>query len=235
MPITVEGQRDAVPELDDWSLKLVFSNDLFLPIGVDNTGGLAQPRDPNYPLVWDWDQPSRTLTIRATNVPVSDQTKLSNNLLLSVVMRAYLTTDTVVTVTPIFTFERHPCAYNLQPFQLSIPYADECGGTTLRSFMRGENTVLDLRLPTPDPIDIAEHNALSIPYVAHTDGNAVCAVLDVGGRTIQTLHFDFVKGLGSFVIPASRLSGGVAFLRWQVRDGATGSTVQKTLKVAVRR
>ena len=137
VPITLEGLRSGVTELDSWTLSLQFSNDLFVPTGYDIANSLSVAGDASYSLTPYWDQSTRTYTIVATGTAVSDPARIANDLLITILMQAYVTTDTVVTVTSSFTLTTRPCAYNVQSFTLSIPYAEDCGDESIRECFGG--------------------------------------------------------------------------------------------------
>ena len=233
LPITVEGPRDQVQELNSWTLKLQFSNDLFEPVGVDTAGSLTVPVNGNYSLSTSWDRPTRTYTISVTNAAVADPAKLANNLLLAVLMRAYLTTDTIVTVTPTFTFLTRPCAYNLQPFTLTIPFADDCGLPTLRAFMRGQLPIVNFISIRPNPI---KSNALGviISYDASEAAQIIATTDDLSGQEIGQTTLHVTSGTGEIAIPPQLLPpSGAAFITLDVRNDRGISQPQKTLKVSI--
>jgi len=145
-----------------------------------------------------------------------------------------VTTDTSVVVTPTFTFKHHPCAYNLQPFTLSIPYADECGNPALRTFMRGEEQPFAITAIWPDPLN-GEHG-VTIGYVAHQPGTilSVASSADGGetGRSIIAIQ----DGTGQITIPATLLpKSGVAFITLEARDMSGTIRSRQTVKVSTHR
>ena len=234
LPITIQGPRDAVPELNSWTLKLTFSNDLFEPVGVDTTGSLTVAIDAGYSLNTSWDQSTRTYTITVTDAAASDPAKLANDLLLSVLMRAYVTTDTVVTVTPTFTFLNHPCSYNLQPFTLQIPFADDCGMPTIRAFMRGENPLVNFGIIRPDPARPDNSNGVSISYDALESAHVFVTVSDINGNGQGRIVYTLTKGTGEIVIPRRSLPVcGSAFITLEVSDANGAIQSRKTLKCSI--
>jgi hypothetical protein len=219
LPITVTGPREGVTELDSWTLSLQFSNDLFEPIGVDTTGSVTVPLypsivsgDSSYSLSPYWDQPTRTYTIIVAGSAVSDPAKVKNDLLLTLLLRAYLTTDTVVTVTPTFTWSQRPCAYNLQTFTLDVPYADDCGDQTIRDAMLGESQAINIISVWPNPADGASD--VSVAYNAKEAMAITCIVFDETGQEIGRFNESLPTGNGTFAIPAGLLpKSGPAFVR----------------------
>ncbi|MHB8392760.1 MAG: choice-of-anchor D domain-containing protein, partial [Acidobacteriaceae bacterium] len=235
LPITVEGPRAGVSELDSWSLSLRFSNDLFEPVGIDTAGALTVPDSTGtFTLDTLWDQSTRTYTIVVTGSAVSDPAKIANDLLLSILMRAYLTKDTTVTVTPTFTWAHHPCAYNLQSFTLSIPYADECGDPTIRAFMRGDNPFFTVIGTRPNPTDGT--GDVSIDYQAAEPSLIHCEVDNELGETVSTIESNAAQGSGTLTLAKSMLPhSGAAWIRIQATPTDGGMPVVKTVKVEIAR
>ncbi|HZK76151.1 MAG TPA: hypothetical protein VFD13_04510, partial [Candidatus Kapabacteria bacterium] len=234
LPITVQGPRAGVTELNSWTLSLKFSNDLFEPTGIDTTGALAVRGDSTYTITTHWDQATRTFTIVVTGSAVSDSAKIANDLLLSILMRAYLTTDTVVTVTPTFTWASHPCAYNLQSFVLSIPYADECGDPTIRAFMRGDNPFFTLIGVWPNPADHA--GGVTVGYTAEQASRVTSEVFNEAGEEIGHALTNVQAGAGTLAVSANILPhSGAAFIRIEAAPVGGGMAVVKTIKIEVAR
>jgi hypothetical protein len=240
MPITLEGPRANVGELDSFVLSLTFSNDLFMPVDLDMRNTLLSPVAAGGYVHTNWDQARRTYTIKAVGVPVSDPRRLSEKLLMTVVMRAFLTTDTQVTVTPVFTFLKHPCAYNLQPFTLSIPYANECGEAVIRQFMMtGAAPTLDVirqganptRGGEPIAIDLAIRGSASSASVR----NLRIRTTDARGVTLSEFTEAVQAGMSRVLVPATALPrSGAAFVTLTLmgEDGQR-SVGEKTLKFEV--
>jgi len=230
LPITVEGPRAGVTELNSWTLSLQFSNDLFEPIGVDTTGALAVKGDSTFTFTTHWDQATRTFTIIVTGSSVADSSKVANNLLLSLLMRAYLTTDTEVTVTPTFTWAQHPCAYNLQSFKLSIPYADECGDPTIRAMMRHEAITFRVSDVWPNPVNATEQT-VSIGYQAADPVYATVRVYREDGEETGEWSSNLEKGANSFALSQHLLpKTGPAFVRIET---ATSSGLRQVQTVKI--
>ncbi|HET6400105.1 MAG TPA: hypothetical protein VFH95_01790, partial [Candidatus Kapabacteria bacterium] len=232
LPITVQGPRAGVTELDSWTLSLHFSNDLFEPTGIDTTGALAVPGDSTYTISKYWDQATRTYTITVTGSAVSDSAKIANDLLLAILMRAYLTTDTVVTVTPTFTWANHPCAYNLQSFTLSIPYADECGDPTIRAYMRGDKPFFTLIGVWPNPAD--HTGGVSVGYQAAQPSQVTSEVFSESGEEIGHAVTNVQAGAGTLAVDADMLPHtGAAFIRIEAAPVGGGPAVVKMVKVEI--
>ncbi|HWF44191.1 MAG TPA: choice-of-anchor D domain-containing protein, partial [Candidatus Kapabacteria bacterium] len=234
LPITIAGPRDSIPELDSYTLTLQFSNDLFVPVGIDTARSLSVPFGAGYSVQTQWGQTTRTYTITVSNAAVSDRTKLANNLLLAILMRAFLTTDTTVTVTPTFTFLHHPCAYNIQPFTLHIPFAEDCGTTTLRAYMFGAMPVVNVIGIRPNPI--TSHAGVTVTYEARKAAQIIAIVSDANGRELGRTNLSVGIGTGEFTLPDTMLpSSGTAFITLEVSDEMGEAQPRMTLKTSVER
>jgi hypothetical protein len=234
LPITIQGPRADVPELNSWTLSLQFSNDLFVPTGIDVTGSLCAPGDPSYSLTPNWDQSTRTYSIVARGTAVSDPAKLANDLLLSVMMQAYVTTDTIVTVTPTFTWANRPCAYNLQSFTLSIPYANDCGDQTIRAFMLHQTPSFILTGSWPNPAN--ESDGVSIGYRAGEPDEVTTTVCNASGDEIGHFETSVSSGSGTITLPEQLIpSSGLALIRLKAVSADGKRTTLQTCKIAVIR
>jgi len=232
LPITVQGPRSGVTELNSWTLSLRFSNDLFEPVGIDTTGALAVRGDSTFTMTTHWDQATRTYTIVVTGSSVSDSAKIANDLLLSILMRAYLTTDTVVTVTPTFTWASHPCAYNLQSFTLSIPYADDCGDPTIRAFMRRDHPFFTLIGIWPNPVD--HTGGVTISYNASQASEVTSQVFSESGEEIGRAKTSVAAGAGTIALdPALFAHSGAAFIRVEAAPIGGGAAMVKMVKIEI--
>jgi hypothetical protein len=232
LPITLEGPRSGVTELNSWTLSLQFSNDLFAPTGVDVTNSLSVAGDASYSLTPYWDQSTRTYTIVATGTAVSDPAKIANNLLLTILLQAYVTTDTVVTVTPTFTWTTRPCAYNLQSFLLSISYADDCGDETIREFMEGGTPSFILTGAWPNPVTAAD--GVSIGYRAAEASEVTTTVFSAAGEALGHIVSEVGTGAGTIALPEGLIpSSGPAFVCVEAVSMTGGTTTVQTCKIAV--
>jgi hypothetical protein len=234
LPITLHGPRANVGELDSFTLALQFSNDLFMPVGIDDSKSLIAPLSPDGSVTTSWDQSTRTFRVTVTGARVSDPSRLADSLLMTVILRAFLTTDSEVTVTPTFTFKKHPCAYNLQPFTLSIPYANECGEPVIREFMAtGSTPAIDVIAIGPNPLRQGE--PLTISTEMARAGTVEIQVSDALGRVISERSEARGKGRQIFSLPSASLpSSGTAFITLTVKtsNGARG-WARKQLKIAI--
>ncbi len=235
LPITVEGRRDSVPELNSFTFTLHFSNDLFVPYELDTTGGLVVPGFPTgYSLQTHWDQSTRTYTIVAEGTALADQTRLKDDLLFALRMQAYLTTDTIVTVTPTFTFKNHPCNYNLRPFTLAIPYADDCGDPTIRAYMRGEEMQFRIGEVWPNPSSVSAGTDVRISYASSKNVLVHAVITDAAGRETGRTAWSSSGGRGEEVVPSSALPrSGIGFIRLDARDQHGYLVASKMVKVAI--
>ncbi len=234
LPLTVQGPRAGVSELNSWTLSLKFSNDLFEPVGIDTANALAVRGDSTFTMTTHWDQATRTFTIVVTGSAVSDSAKIRNDLLLSILMRAYLTTDTVVTVTPTFTWAHHPCAYNLQSFTLSIPYGDDCGDPTIRAFMRHDSPFFTLIGAWPNPVD--HSGGVSFGYTAAEPSLIRTEVFNETGEKTGESETSVGVGAGTVELNPKLLPrSGAAFLRVVATPAIGGIPAVKVLSVEVEK
>ncbi|HEY3875370.1 MAG TPA: hypothetical protein VGM92_07820 [Candidatus Kapabacteria bacterium] len=231
LPIMIEGPRDHVDALDGWTLKLTFSNDLFEPTSVDTTGSLSVPGDSTYlPLSEYWDQATRTYTIVARGTAVSDSIRFPRNLLLTLLLQAYVTTDTAVTVTPTFQWAEQPCAYNLQTFTLSIPYADDCGNPTIRAIMEHENPLLTIIGPS------SNLNGGTVPIIYRTGAPCTlnCTAFDEEGRALSSIETSTNEGIGTVTFSESTFpTEGPVFLRFEAVSLDGTRSEFKTCRIVV--
>jgi hypothetical protein len=231
VPITLEGLRSGVAELNSWTLSLQFSNNLFMPTAVDTTGSLSVAGDASYSLTTYWDQSTLTYTILATGTSVSDPAKIADNLLLAILMQAYVTTDTVVTVTPTFTWATRPCAYNLQSFTLSIPYAEDCGDQTIRESMEGETPSFILTGAWPNPA--SKSDEVSIGYRAAQPSEVTTTVYNVSGEELGHIVTAVGVGAGTIALPEQLIpSSGPAFVRVEALSADGSISAVQTCKIA---
>ena len=233
LPILIDGPRNGTTDLDNWTFSLTFSNDLFVPTNADTAGSLSVPGDTGvYSFVTYWDQASRTYTIAASGTAVSDSLRFLKNLLLTLHLQAYVTTDTSVQVTPEFSWTHHPCAYGLQTFTLSIPYADDCGDPTLRAVMENENPLLVIMSTGPDPVS-SEENA-GINYHAAEDCTIKCLICDANGNLKGVQESSVLAGNGTITIPSRLLPrSGLAFIRLEAVSADGSKTTNQTCKILV--
>ncbi len=240
LPIMLEGPHSGVTELDSWTLSLQFSNDLFVPTSVDTSGSLSVAGDPSYTLKPYWDQSSRTYSIVATGTAVSDPARMANNLLLTVMLQAYLTTDTVVTVTPTFTCSTRPCALNIQTDTLSIPYADDCGDQTIRAMLLGDTPSFILTGTWPNPVRISDLagqvGGVTIGYSAAQPCNVTATIFSASGEEIGNIETSVQQGSGTISVPEQLIpDSGPAFIRVQAFGPQGNLTATQTCKFAVIR
>ncbi len=234
LPITLVGPRAGVTELNSWTLSFQFSNDLFVPTGIDVAGSLSVAGDPSYSLTPYWDQSTRTYTIIATGTAVSDPAKIANKLLLTILMQAYVTTDTVVTVTPTFTWAKRPCAYNLQSFTLSIPYANDCGDQTIREVLEHETPSFILTGAWPNPV--TSGGGAFIGYRADEASEVTTTVFSASGDPLGHIVTTVAAGAGTIALPEQLIpASGPAFVRMQAVGLNGNISAIQTCKIAVMR
>jgi hypothetical protein len=147
-------------------------------------------------------------------------------------MQAYLTTDTVVTVTPTLTWVTRPCAYNLQTLPFSISYADDCGDPTIREVMEGETPSFILTGSWPNPV--TSSSGVSIGYYASEPSEVTATVCNAAGISLGQIVTSARAGAGTIAIPEPLIPVfGPAFVRVEAvsRDGS--NSVIQTCKIAV--
>ncbi len=224
MPILIHGDRANVPELNNWTLRLQFSNWLFEPVGIDEKGSLTEslPNGSGSSISGAWDPTTRIYTIRAVNVPVSDPSRLLDSLLVTLKVRAYVTADTEATITPNFRFDVRPCAFTLEPFVLRIPYADECGEGMIRDMMQGKPFTVDAIVPDP----LASGSKISFNYHAATPLLLRWEILTANGVAIANGETATQPSAGRIEIPATHLDeSGIYAIRITAVDCATGAAL----------
>jgi hypothetical protein len=228
LPILLQGPRSGVNELNSWTLTYQFSNDLFTPTGVDVTGSLCPPGS----LFPYWDQSSRTYTIVATGTAVSDPALIKNDLLFTLLLQASVTTDTVVTVTPNFTWKSHPCAYNLQSFTLSLPYSNDCGDQTIRDVLLRQTPSFIVTGIWPNPAN--KYDGVSVSYRSAEPCEVTTTVYNMSGEEIGHFMTMVVTGAGTIALPEQLIpASGPAFVRVEAVDAKGNISAIQSCKIAV--
>ena len=237
LPIHLNGDRLRKPELDDDTLRLVFSNKLIQPIGVDRTGSLTESTPtngvpPQPPPVWD--ETSSTYSISCVGLHLSsDATK--NTLLVTLLCIAYLTKDTTVTITPIIGYTAQPCAYRVAKDSTFLSYANECGDLTIRALLLSSSVPIHLNPPVPDPATLQGSQSVTCTYYAAKDLMLAWKLSDpLGVLVAQEQEVPIRGGDGSFAISLKQIrASGAHYLEVIVRDPETGSHTTISSKFTV--
>lgn len=239
LPIFLKGQRLGINGLDMDTLKIRFTNALVEPIGVDRAGSLTEegPTGVKTQPIPIWDAATRTYLVPLDSVHFSSDAS-TNDLVLTVLCKTFLTTDTNVTAQAWFSFTSRPCAFRVAPVEQSIKYANECGNRTIRDLLRlGSDMVLSISSPHPNPVDARNSGAVEIGYEASSDCQLSWQLIDEKGDIVYSPPTTPArKGSGSLKIPSRAWrSSGSYVLRVQASDPS--GQVQKivTSKISVIR
>ncbi len=221
LPVHIKGNRLGKPELDNMTVRLHFSNRLVSPVGIDRTGSLTESTPtngiPDQPQ-WTWDEATGIMTIPIKDAKLStDPSK--NTLLFTLLGTTYLTTDTMVEITPEIAYQNAPCAYRISRDSVAVIYANECGDRTIRDLLL-RNPGFTIGNPYPDPSTPAQGSTVSIPYVAAQDYVVQWNIYDERGSICHTsAERRIAKGMGSLVVDKQTLpASGIYLFEVIVRD-----------------
>jgi hypothetical protein len=236
LPITITGGHEGLTEFDNFTLNLKFDNDLFKPVGTIQKGTLTEtaPGEGSVSYV-PYDPVTRTFTIRGENLQVS---KRKGDLLIIVLVRALLTTDTVAVVTPELNLDQRPCAYAVSKHGIQLEYANDCGDLLLRDKLR-DKLAFKILSATPDPLVTSSNSSIRFNYAIGYDAELVCEVLNTSGAVVTRLDpIQALAGQGTIEVPAEALPAtGMYVLRvtqLPTTLGASGSTVYSHTFRAIR-
>jgi hypothetical protein len=232
MPIYLKGNRIGKTQLNDISVKLYFPNELIAPVGIDRSNSLSEstptngiPQQPS-PV---WDPVSGTYTIPCTGLKLSsDATK--NNLLVTVLCKAYLTHDTAATIVHDLGFDAEaPCAFRVARDSITIEYADECGDKSIRTVMFGGSPYIIVSSAEPNPAHAG--GQVRIPYLAKEDALLSWDLYDADGTLLANESEKKISaGEGTIVIPPRTIKvSGTYFLKIAGHNklGEAGAAVTK--------
>lgn len=235
-PIHINGDRLNKPELDNDTLRLVFSNKLIKPVGIDRTGSLSEstptngiPQQPSQ----IWDEATSTYSIPCVGLHLSsDLTK--NTLLFTLLCDAYLTKDTGIRITPFIEFIDGPCAYRVAKDSAWLSYANECGDQTIRGLLLASRVPIIIHSPIPDPVTL-QSNGITCSYYAAKDLLLSWKVYDAGGvMEAEIVETPITGGEGSFTIPMKQIQvSGAHALVVTVRDAQTNAQTTVSSKFTV--
>jgi len=229
LPIYLAGPHEGLTPLDNWTLHLRFSNPLFHPVGIDRTGSLTESNgNDNSEVTWGWDETTQTDTIRATNLHISKD-KSKNRLLLTVLMRAYVSLDTLSSVQLQLNTDEQLCAYRIASVMDSLAYANDCGDILIRAQMNGAK--LPLRIGTPRYRLAANGSTetILIDYTAESAMTVEVANRDLMGKSYSISEYALAQGPGVLEIDARLLPSGISFLSF-----ATGQLQNTSLPVVAK-
>jgi hypothetical protein len=227
LPVHLNGDRFGKLELDNDTLKLVFSNKLIQPVGIDRTGSLTESTATNgIPLQPDpvWNEATSTYTIPCVGLHLSSDVS-KNTLLFTLLCTAYLTKDTAIAITPVIEYVNPPCAYKVsKDTTMVISYANECGDQTIRDLLLLGNIPVRIVSLSPDPVSAHEQNVLC-RYTAAKDVLLSWKLFDSYGMYVGEMSdFAVQSGEGSFAIPMKQTpSSGAHYLEVIVRDALSGA------------
>lgn len=235
LPIHLVGNRMNKPELDNDTLRLVFSNKLIKPRGIDRTGSLTESTPtngipPQPPPIWD--EATSTYSIPCVGLHLSsDVTK--NTLLFTLLCDAYLTRDTNITITPFIGYIDQPCAYRVSKDSTWLSYANECGDQTIRGLLL-MNVPISVGAPIPNPATNVSEN-IKCPFFAGKDLMLAWKVCDASGIIVtQAPETSISAGEGQVLIPLKQIrSSGAHYLEVTVRDAQTGAHTSVSSKFTV--
>lgn len=222
LPILIVGGFEGLSELNNFELRLKFDNDLFEPVGYDLSGSLTEKRSPSDPgrvTAIGWDEASRTYTIVGNDLDISGRG--GTNVLLTVLVRAFVTRDTEAVVTPELVLSKRPCAYGIEQQGIRLVHADECGDPSIRKMLQGKKIALTIEPSRPDPIVASDVHTARFHYQAAQSLNGTMTVVDALGRSVATLPFRAEQGEGNLEIPVRLLdASGVYLLKVEAFDSA---------------
>lgn len=236
LPVHIKGNRLGKPELDNMTVKLRFSNRLVSPVGIDRTGSLTESTPtngiPDQPQ-WTWDETTGIMTIPIKDTKISSDPS-KNTLLFTLLGTTYLTTDTMVEISPEIVYQNPPCAYRISRDSATVIYANECGDRTIRDLML-RNPGFTIGNPYPDPSTPAQGSAVSIPYVAAQEYVVQWDIYDERGSICHTSNeHRIAKGIGSLVVEKRILpASGIYLFEVTVRDEQNNLVDKRTTKFIV--
>jgi len=237
LPIHLVGDRFGKQELDNDTIRLVFSNKLIKPVGVDRSKSLTEstplngiPPQPNP----TWDEATSTYSIPCVGLNLSsDITK--NTLLITLLCSTYLTKDTIITVTPFVGYVDQPCAYRLSKDSIALPYANECGDQTIRGLLLSSSAPIHINAPVPNPVISQYTQSVSCSYFAGKDLIMSWKLYDATGVMIaQAPESKINSGGGAFTIPLKQtMASGTHYVEVAVRDPETGTRSTVSSKFSI--
>jgi hypothetical protein len=234
LPVYIRGDRTGKQELDNDTLKLVFSNKLIKPVGIDRTGSLTESINgipPQPPPIWD--EVNSTYLVPMVGLHIS--TDFSKNLLLTLICTAYLSSDTVVSITPVIGYIDPPCAYRVARDSTVISYANECGDRTIRDMLLSSAVPIQIGAAIPDPVFLQQSENVVYNYNATKDLILSWKLYDPTGVVIQESLGAIVRsGSGTLAIPMKQINAsGAHYLEVIILDPQSGNQTRITSKFTV--
>ncbi len=237
LPIHIVGDRFGKPELDNDTIRLVFSNKLIKPVGVDRSKSLTEstptngiPKQPD-PI---WDELTSTYSIPCVGLHLSSDNG-KNTLLVTLLCSTYLTPDTIVTITPFVGYIDQPCAYRLSKDSIAVPYANECGNQTIREMLLSSNVLIHINSPVPDPAVSTTTQTVMCSYSAAKDLMMSWKLYAPSGVMVaEAPETPISAGDGALSIPLKQITAsGAHYLEVTVRDGESGAHTTISSKFTV--
>lgn len=236
LPIYLSGPHEGVPMLDNLTLKLKFSNPLFQPIGIDRTGSLTEGRSGDGSEVsWGWDEVNQQDTIRATGLHISKD-KSNNRLLITVLVRAYLSLDTTASVRTALVTDEPMCAYRVATAMIPLKYANDCGDETIRAAMQGGNFGFLVGPPVYTFGGDGKVAEISLDYTSRESQKIMVHTFDLSGHPVggNTRSFLAEKGAGKITFAAQDFPSGPLFLQF-ISQSSTAGKAPISVKVEFKK
>jgi hypothetical protein len=236
LPIHLQGLRLGKDELNNDTLKFVFSNQLIKPVGIDRAGSLTASSPTNVipaqpaPV---WDEQSSTYSVPCVGLHLSfDSSK--NTLLFTLICTAYLSKDTLLAITPYARYTQEPCGYKISNDSTVISYANECGDLTIRNTLLSSNIPIRIISISPDPAD-GGTNSITFSYFAASKLALSWKLYDSRGVQVATENdLSVDRGSGSLTIPMKQTgSSGAHYLEITTTDSESGAHAVVSAKFIV--
>ncbi|MDP4234851.1 MAG: IgGFc-binding protein [Bacteroidota bacterium] len=237
LPIHLLGDRIGKQELDDDTLRLMFSNKLIRAVGIDRTGSLTESTPTNgIPQQPDpvWDEATSTYIVPCVGLHLSSDIS-KNTLLFTLLCSAYLTKDTAITITPFIGYTSQPCAFRVARDSSALTYANECGDQTIRDLLLTSSVPIHIGSAVPDPAIWQSAGSVTFTYFAGKDLMLSWKIFDPAGvLQAQSPEGPIHAGDGSFSIPLKQISNsGAQYLELTVRDADSGAKTRVYTKFTV--
>ncbi len=236
LPIYLTGDWLHRAELDSFTVFIQFPNDVFEPVGIDRTNSISQrlASEPDNSAL-SWDPVSRIYTIRLVGQHLSKITDQSNTLLLTVLMKAFITPDTTSIVHTWLETAIRPCGFRFVKTPDTLYYANDCGDQTTRRFLQKQIPFFEVAAPHPNPADARSSDGIEVPFTAGRDILLSWNLTDIKGNMLgSSSGVHYAAGAQSFHIGAEKLkSSGAAFLHLEATDVLSGAKISASTKIDI--
>ncbi|MEI8134454.1 MAG: choice-of-anchor D domain-containing protein [bacterium] len=234
LPIHLGGKRFGETEIDTDTLRIVFSNAMIRPIGVDRSNSFTEesPKNniPPQPQP-SWDEPTLTYSIPCTGLHISSDVG-KDSLVITLLCKAYVTEDTSTVISIGYTKQK--CGLIVPLTSTTVQYADECGDVTVRNYYLNQNPFLRITSIYPVPATRAEQG-ITCEYRTRKGAELSWKLYDQNGVLLtESSGFKAGADFGSFQIPMKQIPvSGTLYLRVYARDtvGDSDIIVHKTLVI----